>query len=52
MRGKVKPKMHIYMPNVGKVNLKKNGKAAKGLKKLSFLLEKKAKTKITKKNKK
>ena len=32
MRGKVKAKMHIYMPNVRKVNFKKNGKAIKGLK--------------------
>ena len=31
MRGKVKAKMHIYMPNVRKVNFKKNGKAIKGL---------------------
>ena len=32
MRGKVKAKMYIYMPNVRKVNFKKNGKAIKGLK--------------------
>ena len=35
MKGKLKVNMHIYMPNVRKGNFYKNGKAVKGLIRIS-----------------